>query len=483
MVERLDFLTPEQEAQLGPHAARWIEIGLCTQAADRTSFEEAARCCYEYAGIPWPAHVIWVSSPRVLALTVFILQSRLGPAGMTLEPLVRQAVLRMHGEEVWAAVRDALSQVPRARRPAPEERGLMPWAAGSRVARAIVATVRDAAASALCSHRDPATLRNLHRRVGMAVDAQVQSTVRDAVMDIGAAVDRTVQEELWSLWDEELPGEALLPLVHRTLMEIFDSSHFILKGALDPFAPDQGELHPSLTSFLREVCALRLYGEAGNVWDRSHAYEQTMRSACWWYPHTDFVLVCERPREIHQEPARGRSRRPGAQQLHRENGPAMAWPDGFGVHAYHGRLVPGWVLEHPEAITTDDIAQMPNAEVRRVMIERYGWRRYIIDCGAVIVDSVPLDHPIIGLRGARLLRKELPGEQEPIVYLEMRNSTPAPDGSIRHYLERIDPKAYDGEAGRLCHAAMASRWFHRDEHGELHRTFARWQDYVPQVES
>lgn len=78
---------------------------------------------------------------------------------------------------------------------------------------------------------------------------------------------------------------------------------------------------------------------------------------------------------------------------------------------------------------------------------------------------------------------ELPDEEEPIVYLEMRNSTPEADGTFRRYLERIDPNAYEGDAGRLCHAAMASRWMHRDDNGSLVPTFERWQDYRPTSES
>jgi hypothetical protein len=69
------------------------------------------------------------------------------------------------------------------------------------------------------------------------------------------------------------------------------------------------------------------------------------------------------------------------------------------------------------------------------------------------------------------------------VYLEMMNSTPQADGTYKHYLERIDPKAYNGDAGRLCHAAMASLWHYRDDNGRLVRTFSRWQDYQPTAES
>jgi hypothetical protein len=146
-------------------------------------------------------------------------------------------------------------------------------------------------------------------------------------------------------------------------------------------------------------------------------------------------------------------------------------------------LVPELVVMSPGLITIEHITRETNAEVRRKMLERYGWARYITGCGAQIVDSVPMDHAIAGLRGARLLRKELAGEPEPIVYLDMLNCTPEPDGSYKRYLERIDPKAYGGDAGRLCHAAMASLWRYRDDSGRLRRTFERWQDYVPTAES
>jgi hypothetical protein len=56
-----------------------------------------------------------------------------------------------------------------------------------------------------------------------------------------------------------------------------------------------------------------------------------------------------------------------------------------------------------------------NAEVRRIMIERCGWSRYIADSGAEVVVTIAMDHEFTGLRGARLLRKEVPGEPEPIV--------------------------------------------------------------------
>jgi hypothetical protein len=191
-----------------------------------------------------------------------------------------------------------------------------------------------------------------------------------------------------------------------------------------------------------------------------------------WMLCQDRVLISERPCVLELD-ERGR--------LHCEQGPAIAYRDGYALYAWHGVVVPERVVR--EAITVAAIEGESNAEVRRVMLERYGWARYIADCGAQVVDEAPQDHAIAGLRGARLLVKELQGEPEPIVYLEMVNSTPEADGTHRRYLERVDPKAYDGEAGRSCHAAMASRWRYRDETGHLRVTFERWHEYQPKEES
>jgi hypothetical protein len=169
-------------------------------------------------------------------------------------------------------------------------------------------------------------------------------------------------------------------------------------------------------------------------------------------------------------------------RLHRLDGPALLWPSGEHEYYIHGVRVPPWVVTHPHWITVEKIHVQRNAEMRRVLIDRYGWARYIQDCGADVVDTCPADHPNPGMRGACLLRKKMPGD-EPLVYLEMVNSTRERDGTFKRYLERIDPKAYGGAAGKLCIAAMASRWHYRGSDGQLHRTFRRWQDYLPTAES
>jgi hypothetical protein len=76
----------------------------------------------------------------------------------------------------------------------------------------------------------------------------------------------------------------------------------------------------------------------------------------------------------------------------------------------------------PERITAEQIETETNAEVRRVMIERYdsvrGAGAYLKDSGAQIIAQD---------EGGILYRKNLEGD-EPMVMVRVLNSTPEPDG-------------------------------------------------------
>ena len=181
------------------------------------------------------------------------------------------------------------------------------------------------------------------------------------------------------------------------------------------------------TSYFREICDLDL---PGDLWDRARAYEATIESACWWWPHTQFVMVCERPTVIHLEltdPERPRGW--DSHRLHCETGPAVAWPDGWGVWAWHGVRVPQHVVEQPDRITASEILAEENAEVRRVMIERKTPEAFLRESGAK-----PVQQDDIG----RLWRVDL-NDDEPLVMVELENSTVEQDGSRKTYFLRVPP--------------------------------------------
>jgi hypothetical protein len=181
------------------------------------------------------------------------------------------------------------------------------------------------------------------------------------------------------------------------------------------------------TSYFREVAQLEL---AGDIWDRARAYEGTMESACWWWPHRRFVMVCERPTAIHRELANPLVTRGwGSHRLHRDSGPAIVWPDGWGLHVVHGVRVTKQIVDAPETLTPEQITSEPNAEVRRIMLERFGTERYIRESGAKVIDSSDY---------GTLYRAEL-GDDEPLVMVCVTNSSPEPDGAFKDYWLRVPP--------------------------------------------
>lgn len=182
------------------------------------------------------------------------------------------------------------------------------------------------------------------------------------------------------------------------------------------------------TSFFREVCKLEI---PGDTWDRARAYEGTIESACWWWPHRRFVMVCERPVAIHRELANPDVVRGwGSHRLHCEDGPAVVWPDGWGVWSWHGVRVPQHVIEQPELITAQQVLAEQNAEVRRVMIDRMTPERFLGE-----LDAEPVQQDDYG----KLWRVEL-ADDEPLVMVELDNSTVEPDGSTKTYFLRVNPE-------------------------------------------
>ena len=91
--------------------------------------------------------------------------------------------------------------------------------------------------------------------------------------------------------------------------------------------------------------------------------------------------------------------------------------------------MPDYVIERPTEITVAKIQTEMNAEIRRVMLERYGTSRYIADSGAKRIHSDEM---------GELYRAELEND-EAVVMLKVINSTVELDGSRKEYWLRVPP--------------------------------------------
>ncbi|MEU8345713.1 DUF6745 domain-containing protein [Actinomadura meyerae] len=107
-----------------------------------------------------------------------------------------------------------------------------------------------------------------------------------------------------------------------------------------------------------------------------------VRSCGWWWPREDVCTVSERPVELHTEVWDD----DGLVRLHRADGPALRFGDGWDVHAWHGTRVPSWVIDAPDV---GRIEREANVEVRRCAIESIGWGDYIDRAGLRLVAVAP----------------------------------------------------------------------------------------------
>ncbi|MFC4059707.1 DUF6745 domain-containing protein [Planomonospora corallina] len=118
---------------------------------------------------------------------------------------------------------------------------------------------------------------------------------------------------------------------------------------------------------------------------------QTRRLGLWaaaarscgpWWPRQDVCVVSERPVAVHTE-VWGDD---GEVRLHRPDGPALRYADGWELYAWHGTDVPSWVITDPGVRR---IEREPDVEVRRCAIERIGWASYIGRAGLRLVATAP----------------------------------------------------------------------------------------------
>lgn len=152
------------------------------------------------------------------------------------------------------------------------------------------------------------------------------------------------------------------------------------------------------------------------------------REAGWWWPYERVAVLSERPLELHRDEA-GR--------LDRGDGPALAYRDGFALHAWRGMPVPAEFLDSLRSLTPQRIRDEENAELRRVMLEHYGYDRYLTESGA---------RPIHRDETGVLWRIELVGDED-VVMVEVVNSTPEPDGTHRVYWLRVPPTTRTAREG------------------------------------
>jgi hypothetical protein len=168
-------------------------------------------------------------------------------------------------------------------------------------------------------------------------------------------------------------------------------------------------------TFFRDVCDLDIADA-----ETFAAYEVMSSRNGAYSMHTDFAMISDRPVHI---------RRNAAGQLHSDAGAAIAWRDGWELFFWHGLLIPPshhWIVTHRDRICPENIELERNAELRRVMLEIYGFDRYAAARSAKVVAADQL-HGF----PRRLLEIDVKGDSLRVI--EVTNGSLDPDGSRRKF--------------------------------------------------
>ncbi|QMU78707.1 hypothetical protein GXW83_26365 [Streptacidiphilus sp. PB12-B1b] len=367
----------------------WRAVALRTGPADRAAAEAGVRAAYRSAGLAEPCTVVWFDSPLQATAAALLLTGA--------DAVVREAVVR---DPATGAPADSADT-----------------GAGADAERVLAEAARILAGHGVAA--EPG-----------AAGGSVREALRTAPWEAArrrslTALGPTDWSEHWSRTGGEL-WLRISDLTQRIRGAVADR----LGGPDDPTRPVGPARSAVRLAMLDALC-----GQHDAAWLSALAeapeldgLARTAAAAGWWWPYRDVVLLTERPIALHQD-------EPG--RLHCADGPALAFPDGFALHAWRGMPVPAGFLDRLAALTAADIRTEANAELRRVMLEYYGYERYLAESGAT-----PVHRDETGV----LWRIELPGD-EAVVTVEVVNSTPEPDGSHRVYWLRVPPRTRTAREG------------------------------------
>ncbi|MFF3686695.1 DUF6745 domain-containing protein [Streptomyces sp. NPDC002187] len=200
--------------------------------------------------------------------------------------------------------------------------------------------------------------------------------------------------------------------------------------------PDGSAAHAAAETEIRIALLDAVLGQHDAAWlaafdgrsDRLEGLARVASHAGWWWPYENVAVICERPAQLHRDEA-GR--------LDCGDGPALVFPDGFALYAWRGMPVPADFLRELTSLTPERIRTEENAELRRVMLEHYGYDRYLAESAAE-----PVHRDETGI----LWRIAL-ADDEDVVMVEVVNSTPEPDGTHRTYWLRVPPDTRTAKEG------------------------------------
>lgn len=156
------------------------------------------------------------------------------------------------------------------------------------------------------------------------------------------------------------------------------------------------------------VCNIEIYNTYSNLFKKANIYQFAKLPPV---KNEGLVLVCRKHTTIHRD---------NQERLHSYTDPAITFADGYKLYFIKGIEVPEHWVTKSKSLSIKEIDNIDNAELRRIALELYGEKNYLIESGATKISQDEY---------GELWKKEIP-DDEPIICVSVFNSTPEPEYSI-----------------------------------------------------
>lgn len=339
MYKKLESLTIAQQEQLRAFRQQWFKIGTSTERADRQKAEAAIIQLREEIRVTTSPIFLWCESPATCLLALEVLRS---PAYKEFGRQYRgKASLRATLlDSLWGSLRDS-------------PRGML--------------------ADSLWSSLRHSPQIALRRTLGAALGAALLDSLwRSLERPLQAAMEWSLRAEL----ERSLRGSLRRSLGHSLWRSLRAWPRGSLQYSLGQARGGQHELHwIAFYLFCRDVLHVEYDERSSKQLD---LWRDIAQSCCWWWCYQNYIIVSERPTVVRMN---------SQERLHNENGPALAFADGWTVYALNGVRVPAALVETPaERLPATMLLQTTNTEVRREIVRKIGIERVCKDLNARCVD-------------------------------------------------------------------------------------------------
>ena len=368
---RTDSLSAHDIERLAEYQTKWTEIGSSTNRADRCRAERAIHMAYSEAGFESP-RIVWCDSPLSMVMTRNMVAQSFAARGIRPGPLVAIQIW-------WIARKKAEAAIVRRM--------------GAGTLRKIGEEIGTPIRQRICG---PIRI-GVRKKARMASNNVGRGVLSAALRSVNITVGEGTRERFWmdlrADWRTGKPNRYCGP-------------HCIY-GCHDSDWLAEFDYYRNVLGLIQEtepvVGLLELAGSVG-----------------WALPHEHICWISDRPMEIHRDETH---------RLHNTDGPAIRYPDDWGVYAMYGVPVSDERVKSLESVTPAMIEQEYNLEIRREMIDRFGKERFTHLRGSRCIDESSF---------GKLWHRDVAATEPPML-VEVSNATPEPDGSFNTYFLRVPP--------------------------------------------